>query len=67
MTEVAKIEVEHELPEGYVIVDRVVLLKCLNVEGKLVWREDFGGSNAMELIGMLTTAADTARQRMVHP
>lgn len=61
-----KLEVEVQVPEGYVIVDRVVLMKCLADDGRLVWREDFGETNSMELLGMLTTSADTVRSRLVR-
>lgn len=62
-----KIEVEVQIPDDYVVVDRVVLMKCLSADGRLVWREDYGATNSMELLGMLTTAADSVRSRLVRP
>ena len=48
------------LPEGYVILDQIVLLKVLDPGGKVVFREHYGTSlNMMERLGMVTSATET--------
>ena len=50
------------LPEGYVVVDCIVLMKVLNQDGGLVFREHFGsGLSVMEKYGMTLSAADTCK------
>lgn len=53
-----KVEVEiPEVPEGYVVLDQIVLMKVLNADGTVCFRECYGTSlNSMERLGMLNSA-----------
>lgn len=58
------IEVEN-LPEGALLVDKIVLLKFITADGDVIFREQFGQSlNGMERLGMTSSAADTSRAMM---
>lgn len=53
------------LPDGYVVLDCIVLLKVLNQDGSVVFREHFGTTlNLMEKYGMVQSAVDTVHDRI---
>jgi hypothetical protein len=54
------------LPEGYVVVDAMVLLKVLNADGEPRWVEQWTpGLNNMERLGMLTSAVRTCEKTLL--
>lgn len=57
-----KIDYSHDLPEGWIPVDVVSVVKCLDEEGnsQLCVRQS-GGLSTWESIGMFTAALDAAR------
>lgn len=70
MAEKMTIEVEIDaVPEGYIVLGTIALLKVLKADGEVVYREHFGGNDLtiMEKYGMTQSAADTMRERLVGP
>lgn len=54
-----------DLPEGYVMLDAIVLIKVLNAEGEVRFIEQFGKTlNLMERYGMTTSARDTVQRQL---
>lgn len=55
------------LPDGYVVVDAMVLAKVLNAEGQVRWIEQWTpGLNNMERLGMLTSAVRSCEQALMN-
>lgn len=53
------------LPEGYLVVDAIVLLKVLNAEGQPRWVEHWTRNlNPMERLGMLSTATRSCEEAL---
>lgn len=66
MTDKIEIDVSG-LPEGYIVLDTIVLLKVLDAEGDVVFREHFGTNlNIMERLGMTTSAVSTVEERIAR-
>ena len=59
-----KVEIEiGECPDGYIVLDQIVLLKVLNADGTLCFREHLGSDlNCMEKLGMVASATETIRE-----
>jgi hypothetical protein len=57
-----QIDYSHDLPDGWIPVDVVSVVKCLDSEGNVqIAMRQSGGLNTWEAIGMLTAACDAAR------
>ena len=54
-----------DLPEGYVMLDAVVLVKCINDEGSVRYVEHYPTTMPlMEKYGMVLSAADSMRDQI---
>lgn len=54
-----------DLPEGYIVLDAVVLMKVLDPDGNVVFREHMGVTlNCMEKYGMAHSLVDTMQERI---
>ena len=60
-----KVEIEiPDLPSGSLVVGKIVLMKILTPEGKVVFRETYCDDlTVMEQYGMTSSAADTCHDR----
>ena len=62
---ILRVDLEHDIPEGWVPLEVVSVVKCLDDDGEpaLCIRQS-GGLSLWEAVGMLTTANDMARESM---
>jgi len=52
------------LPDGWTALDGIVLVKCLNEDGRAAWSfRETEGLNEEEVIGALTVQLDLMRER----
>jgi hypothetical protein len=60
------IEIE-PVPDGWTVVDALVLAKCLNIEGQPIWSLRFtDGLNSEELLGALQIQVDLLKRGILE-
>jgi hypothetical protein len=66
MTSSLTLEIDGQVPEGWTVLEAVVVTKCLNEEGSpQMWHTSTPGLSTWEALGMTEVIAGTLKKAMV--